>query len=614
METLALYLVKSAALMAMFLGAYHVFLKRETFFRSNRWYLLAGLATSIVLPLVTFKKVVFVEAPPVVFDEPAAPMQTLALSEVDAPVVAYTALPEPASEVNWTYVLLVVYASVALILAIQFIRDFISLRKLLKGKAIQLRSGYKFVDVPENVAPFSYFNYIVYNSTMFSHDELINILEHEKVHSLQKHTLDVLFSRIICILFWWNPVVWFYKKAIVQNLEFIADSEAAKRIPDIKAYQFTLLKITTHTNCVSITNHFFQSLIKKRIVMLNKNQSSKWNSYKYLLIVPALAAFMVYFQVKVIAQEKHSDALFFKGAQEGVEVVVDKNTTDAQLKQHAEALKKTHGIKLKFSKVKRNSAGEIVSIKAEFKDENGKKGSTMVSGDKAIEPIRFFKTANNIGFGNAGNGSWARNMRFNRNGDEKHFSISTANGDHVVAVGEPFEFDGDSSENRVLVRTIKNGKQQVVVNGNVVSDIQIGDGDDIETGTVEISTTKDEDGGGSIFINGQKVFSSDDVSNWAEFGLGEAEKALSEVDMREAREEIRQAMAEARRHRSESRLHRSEARLAAKKYSREDQLSQMEQMKAELEQTKAEIEKARVEIAKMQSDLKKERAATKKKK
>jgi hypothetical protein len=41
--------------------------------------------------------------------------------------------------------------------------------------------------------------------------------------------------------------------------------------------------------------------------MLNKNQSKKINSWKYALVLPALVAFCVLFQVKVVAQEKESD-------------------------------------------------------------------------------------------------------------------------------------------------------------------------------------------------------------------------------------------------------------------------------------------------------------------
>ena len=79
------------------------------------------------------------------------------------------------------------------------------------------------MDVSENIAPFSFFSYIVYNSSLYNSTELENILEHEKIHSEQNHTTDVLISRIFCIVFWFNPIVWLYKKAIMQNLEFIAD-------------------------------------------------------------------------------------------------------------------------------------------------------------------------------------------------------------------------------------------------------------------------------------------------------------------------------------------------------------------------------------------------------
>jgi len=274
----------------MFYLSYHFLLRKETFFNSNRWFLLAGLISSVVLPLIVFKKIVWVDPSPTVFDWSKIPMTAPAESET--------------FEINWYLVLAIVYSIGILMFLMKFAFDFYSLSKILKGKTTQHQADFKFIDVNENIAPFSYFNSIVYNSSLYSDTELENILEHEKVHSAQNHTVDVLISRLFCIVFWFNPLMWMYKKAIVQNLEFIADSEASKNISDKKAYQLTLLKITTQENCVAITNHFYQSLIKKRIVMLNKNQSNKRNSWKYALVLPALGAFMFFFQVKVVAQEK----------------------------------------------------------------------------------------------------------------------------------------------------------------------------------------------------------------------------------------------------------------------------------------------------------------------
>ena len=274
----------------MFYLSYHILLRKETFFNSNRWFLLAGLISSVVLPLVVFTKIVWVDPTPTNFDWSKIPVTTPIENED--------------FEINWYFVFAVVYSIGILVFLMKFAFDFYSLSKVLKGKTIQRQADFKFIDVTENVSPFSYFNSIVYNSSLYSDTELENILEHEKVHSTQNHTVDVLISRMFCIVFWFNPLMWLYKKAIVQNLEFIADSEASKNISDKKAYQLTLLKITTQENCVAITNHFYQSLIKKRIVMLNKNQSNKRNSWKYAAVLPLLGAFLFFFQIKVVAQEK----------------------------------------------------------------------------------------------------------------------------------------------------------------------------------------------------------------------------------------------------------------------------------------------------------------------
>jgi hypothetical protein len=301
METLFLFLIKSSGLIGLFYLAYILLLRKETFFNSNRWFLLAGLITSVVLPLVVFTKFVWVEPIPSTFDWSKIPVTTTTTA---FETTATTAIENTTLEINWYVVFAIVYSIGILGFLLKFAFDFYSLSKILTGKTVQHQADFKFIDVNDNLAPFSYFNSIVYNSSLYSDTELENILEHEKVHSTQNHTVDVLISRLFCVVFWFNPFIWLYKKAVLQNLEFIADSEASKKISDKKGYQLTLLKITTQENCVAITNHFYQSLIKKRIVMLNKNQSNKRNSWKYAVVLPLLGAFVFFFQVKVVAQEK----------------------------------------------------------------------------------------------------------------------------------------------------------------------------------------------------------------------------------------------------------------------------------------------------------------------
>ncbi len=398
MEALFIFILKSSGLIATFYFAYIFLLRKETFFNSSRWFLLAGLITSVVLPFVVYTKVILVEAPPtpVLIHSVESNAENIPTSNHD--VVAYqpqytsnnaTIVEEKNIEINWTLVLVAVYGIGFLAFLIKFAIDFYSLNSVLKGKKIEQQEDFKFIDVNENIAPFSYFDYIVYNSSLYTAAELENILEHEKVHSDQNHTVDVLISRIFCILFWFNPIVWLYKKAILQNLEFIADREASKKIADKKAYQYTLLKITTHETCVAITNHFYQSLIKKRIVMLNKNQSNKRNYWKYSAVIPALGAFVLLFQIETIAQEKKQDEVAI-AAKDSIKdtdetIKITKNTSEKELNELPGKLKASHNLDVEISDVKRNSKEELTAIQIKVKSDSGKKQTVKIDGSEAIK-------------------------------------------------------------------------------------------------------------------------------------------------------------------------------------------------------------------------------------
>ncbi|MFP9114353.1 M56 family metallopeptidase [Flavobacterium sp. RHBU_3] len=374
METLLMYIIKASALLAVFYAAYYLLLKRETFFNANRAFLLAGLITSLVLPLVEYTKVIWVQP------EPQVPM-TAQQYQMLALAMKQQALHPQETPFNWWYVVLGLYATGILFLALRLLTDVFKIRRMLSGKQIQPQQPYKLVDSPEVDTPFSFFNYIVYNSEVLNPQELESIITHEKVHSKQKHSLDMLLAQAVCILFWFNPIVWLYKKAISQNLEFIADACAMKLVTDKKAYQKTMLRLSVQPKSISITNHFYQSLIKKRIVMLNTQPSRRRNSWKYAVVLPALAFFMLAFQVKTVAQEKESQ----KANLEGMSVTIDKNSTDEALEVQKKTLKLT-GAEVTFSGVKRNKKGEIIAIKAELKSK-GTNRLYQVAGNEPIEPF-----------------------------------------------------------------------------------------------------------------------------------------------------------------------------------------------------------------------------------
>ncbi|TDW51357.1 BlaR1 peptidase M56 [Flavobacterium sp. 270] len=381
MEALFIYIAKSSGLVAMFYFAYYFLLRKETFFNSSRWFLLAGLVTSVILPFVVYTQIVWIEPAPV-----STALDTAANYSYSSGYVPQTIVKESFA-INWNLIWIAVYSIGFLAFMLKFALDFYSLNSVLKGKTIKQQADFKFIDVNENIAPFSYFDYIVYNSSMYTAAELESILEHEKVHSDQHHTIDVLISRIFCILFWFNPIIWLYKKAILQNLEFIADSVASKKITDKKAYQYTLLKITTHENCAAITNHFYQSLIKKRIVMLNKNQSKNRNYWKYSAIIPALGAFIFLFQMETIAQEKKQSQkeITQNQAKDNDVYKITYSTTDQELTALVKTLKTKHNVDVVISEVKRNSKNELINILVEIKNGTEEVQTIQIEGNNAIK-------------------------------------------------------------------------------------------------------------------------------------------------------------------------------------------------------------------------------------
>ena len=379
MENLSIYFLKASSLTALFFIAYYVLLRKETFFKSNRWFLLAGLFTSALLPLVVFKKIVWIDPAPQI------PVSQINVSPL---TIQYTPQPIPTAplEINWHYIALLAYGAGILFFAIRFAIDLYKVYKMLNGKPVIKQGQFRLIDATDVQSPFSFFNYIVYNSATLQLLELNSIISHEKVHSSQRHSLDILLAQLFCLAFWFNPIAWLYKRAISQNLEFIADAGAITFIDDKVAYQKTLLKITVQPKCIAITNHFYQSLIKKRIVMINKQQSHRINSLKYGLVLPVLGAFIFLFQIEVVAQEKEqlqATTSYTVNSSFSESIDITKNDTDEQLKAKASVLENAFDADVKISNVKRNKKNEITGIKVAVKLK-GQSKVYDVSSDKAI--------------------------------------------------------------------------------------------------------------------------------------------------------------------------------------------------------------------------------------
>lgn len=366
MNDLLIYLLKSAALLTVFLAFYWLLLKKDTSFGTNRKFLLGGLLTSAGLPAILFTRTIIVEAPRQQFFP--AP-ENFPVNEVVA--------QEPLLSV-WEIFASIYFLGVAVMLLRLVFQVFSLLMVLYSGKNNH-RNGFNFIETNRNIAPFSFLNYIVYNPALHLEKDLDHILKHEKVHVSQWHTLDVLLANLNLIYQWFNPFAWSYNKNLQQNLEFIADKEAVKEASCIKEYQKTLVKLSVENFHLALTNNFFQSLIKTRIMMLNKQTSGKNNTWKAILIIPALVVFLLIFNTKTVAQVKETQEISPASTME-VTISISKNTTNQELETFKKVMAKQNLI-LDFENIKRSNDGLLTAITIDFLNRVNNNSGTFTKND-----------------------------------------------------------------------------------------------------------------------------------------------------------------------------------------------------------------------------------------
>lgn len=120
--------------------------------------------------------------------------------------------------------------------------------------------------------------------------------------------------------------------------------------------------------------------------MLNKQKSRRRNSWKYAVVLPALAAFMMAFQVKVVAQEKEPVAKNSITQNLKLALEVTKDSKDQELQAEKDVFKQEFDADVTISNVTRNPKSEITGIKVAIKA----KGQDKVYEVSGTEPIADF--------------------------------------------------------------------------------------------------------------------------------------------------------------------------------------------------------------------------------
>ncbi len=269
------YLIESTVSISVLYAVYWFFLRRETFFQLNRFYLLAMVLFSVLFPLLPIRWAPLDSSPSFVI-----------LLE---PVMITPARVEQTLQQNlqWVEAASVAYLTGVVIFLLRFVIQLIQLHRITRRFGVKGREGEQIIMVDHHYSPFSFFNMIFISETI-PPATLPTILAHERIHVRQHHTVDMLLIETATIFQWFNPVIWLAGREIKSIHEYLADEGVLQNGTTRSQYQQMILNETMGIQVNNLTNNFNVSLLKKRIAMMTKTKSKTWAKSKVLIALPAL--------------------------------------------------------------------------------------------------------------------------------------------------------------------------------------------------------------------------------------------------------------------------------------------------------------------------------------
>lgn len=294
------YIIQVILFQVLFVAVYNFFLSKETFFNKNRWYLLSTALLSFMLPLFKIPTV-----------QKAVPQEYYTL--LPEVVLSPQKVIEKAAWYQSVNYLDLLFWIGCLLFFVVFLIKLERIVRLVLQYGIARKENYKLVLLPKETKAFSFFNYIFLGNEIPS-SKREKIIQHELVHSKQKHTLDLLFFEFLKIVMWFNPMVYVYQNRISLVHEYISDAVASK-LDKKENYINHLLADIFQVEHISFINQFYKhSLIKKRIIMITKTQSKKVKQLKYLLLIPLLGSMILYTacssETSNVEQQKENSVMY----------------------------------------------------------------------------------------------------------------------------------------------------------------------------------------------------------------------------------------------------------------------------------------------------------------
>src|SRR6187397_29543 len=296
------YIINVAVILLACLAFYKLLLRRETFYKVNRYMLIVCLVISFALPLLQVPQQFSLRKPattsvvqkPTLIVTEQVQQQPPAVQQEAKNADTGNNLAQ-SSSVKFSFAQLMtwlfwIYWFGVIVFAASFMFQLVLLLWRAYRNPVIIDGPYRIIEISGDKAPCSFGNNIFINPEKYEWETYNQILLHEKIHIRENHTLDIIIAELLLIFQWFNPFAWIYRREIESNLEFLTDDQLMQQKKvDKQSYQLSLMKVSAPHFPLSLTTNYNQSILKKRIAMMNTKRSNLHTAWKYFFLMPVLA-------------------------------------------------------------------------------------------------------------------------------------------------------------------------------------------------------------------------------------------------------------------------------------------------------------------------------------
>jgi len=271
------YILYANVLMLVSGSVYYIFLRNRIHHTTARMWIIITMLLSVFAPLAGQ----LIPAPE------AVSVMHYTLPEINITSGQQAIETQHTPVANWP---LILFLSISALTIIRYIAGLVRIGRYMRQHTYMRIGPFKYFSIPENAQPFSFFTMIFLPPTQ--HFTIISL--HEEQHARLHHTLDILLSGFLFVLFWINPMYWLITNELRNIHEYQADEAVLASGTDMKQYQQILLTAAFGTIPVMPVSHLKQSTIKKRIIMMKQKKSFR-SSALWLLPAVMLVSAAIWF-------------------------------------------------------------------------------------------------------------------------------------------------------------------------------------------------------------------------------------------------------------------------------------------------------------------------------